>query len=651
MSYIDDLPQRHDTHDLEEASKTALEMSISTHDHFVIQGEDANDYGTDVHLECRDGNKMTNIRAHTQLKATDNKPNSDGSISISGIARSNLNYLLAHPNSIYVCYHRPSDQLYVRYAEDVYREYEHSTKEWTKNDTITIRFIQFFNEEFQKHFRKRLLQRGKTSRDRRLLWTGTPPEQLPQLIQEASQVIDVPADPIQARAVLEELYKAGKDRVISDYFEEFDAVLGVIDGQMDLGYMAEINLGINGEEFDEDRVRRSLDVFQATIERGTMHKGSMTYCIGNAFLALEEYEVARDAYNSAMVDLSASGFREEEAMCAKNLASTMIKLGHEDAAIRLLDRAIELNPDLAEAHYALSILYQKQKSHPELALEYLDQVATLGGTALRLATVQGWRIDLLYSIGDEEAAFREINSVISQASQFEWIWPWCAKYVALNGNTSVFSATKAIQFWRKYLKEHPDDLDAELEMLLCIGYLRKQEEPTPLTFEEFEVRVAMLIEKGAPDPAFLWNQVGRWAQFNGDWRQAEIAYRKAYDIEPQRYGFELGKALNLLNRHEEALPISLEQAQKHFPHAMSWFDVAIAREGTGNIEGAIAAYEKAIGLDADYDLAWFNLGGLHWNAGSEKDALKVWKEALERFPNHEQAQKLMNFLPEIFNKN
>ena len=86
---------------------------------------------------------MTNVRVPVQLKGTGREKNTDGSVSLS-IDRENLNYLLMQPYSIFMCCHTPSKQLSVRYADDVYREYEHSSNRWRNQSTVTVRFKDHF---------------------------------------------------------------------------------------------------------------------------------------------------------------------------------------------------------------------------------------------------------------------------------------------------------------------------------------------------------------------------------------------------------------------------------------------------------------------------------------------------------------------------
>ncbi len=150
------------------------------------------------------------------------------------------------------------------------------------------------------------------------------------------------------------------------------------------------------------------------------------------------------------------------------------------------------------------------------------------------------------------------------------------------------------------------------------------------------------------DAAHLWDRVGHWAQEDGDWDKAEVYYRKAFELEPDRYGYCLGTALNFLERFVEALPILKEQAEVHMPDAMSWAQLARAQEKLGEIEPSKESLRNAIELDPDYENAYFNLGGILWNTGNHKEAIAVWSNALGRFPEHELSIKLRKDFPQLF---
>lgn len=648
MNPFDDLPQRSRSHDVSEVAENAFRSALQSYEFFVIQREDRKDYGTDVQIEARSGKSMTNIRAHVQLKGTETALNSDGSVSVE-IGRTNLNYLLSQADSIYVCYHLPSRRLLVRYAEDAFREYEHrGGKEWKEQANITVRFYHELNENFQSQLQGRLLASGASARNRRVEWNLTPPEKVPELIQHSHFPIEVPNNPMQARKVLSALYDVGHDLAISHSFALFEATLQGIPGAMDLAYMAEINLGINGASFDEPRVRRSIQVLQEAMSRGDKHPGSILYCQGNAHLALGDHQAALSTYKAALLELNCQELSDFAAQCHKNMGTTHLAMGDKDDARACFEHALQLNPDLGEAHYALALWYYREAHSPSEALNHLDQVIRRKGSALQIPSVQGWRITFLFESGNTEDAFREINIIIGSNADVHWIWPWCARHVSRFGKSSADVARKAVRFWRAFLREYPGDVAAEREYLLCQWIIRSDGASAEIDFNTFKSKILQLIESGDQDAAFLWDRIGHWAQYDGNWKQAEYAYRKAYEVDPERYGYCLGTALNILNRQAEALPILLPQAEKYLPDAMSWFQLAVAYEGVGNIEECISGYHRALELDPDYDLAWFNLGGIYWNSLDVGNAVKIWREAIQRYPNHNLSHKLHLDLPQIF---
>ncbi len=256
MTHLDDLPKRDENHRIEELSESAFRTAITGCGAFVIQSEDRRDYGTDFQIEVCDGRSMTNIRVQVQLKGTNCKENSDGSVSRK-ISRANLNYLLMQPGSIFVCYHIQSERLLVCESDSVIREYEHSGKKWSTQRTITVNFIKDFDAAYQNTKKAHALASAKAARAHRLSYTIQPPDKLPALLQEGP---DVPADPEQAKKLLIALYNIGEDRSISQSFEKFHAVLGTSTEYLIYTYMAEINLSINDFQCDKSRIEEGIKV-------------------------------------------------------------------------------------------------------------------------------------------------------------------------------------------------------------------------------------------------------------------------------------------------------------------------------------------------------------------------------------------------------
>jgi tetratricopeptide (TPR) repeat protein len=651
MNPLDDVPERHLTHDIGRAALTAFDAAISAYDYFVIQQRgDETDYGTDMQIEARHGPGMTNLRVDVQLKGTTTDANTDGSVSIP-VERRNLNYLLAQPDAIYVCYHLPTQRLLARYATDVWTEYERRGGDWARHQSITVRCLEAFDEPFQKVLNKRVVAAGRTDRDRRLEWSATPPTQIPALVERSLPTLELPTDPERARAIIQQLYDAGKDAVISASFSRIEAVLGDSPPSMTIAYMAEINLGINGSAIEESRIHRGIEEFRRSLERSEMHPASALYCIGNALLALRRYEDAKQCYLQALTHLSEQKLPELAAQIHKNLGSALEDLKDLSGALQHYRKSLEPDPDLPEAHFAIAQLLIRTSSNFDEALSHLDSVSGRRGSPVAASTVHGWRIRPLFETGDISGAFREMSSLLAASPLPAWAWPWCARLVAQFAAVSLDATRHAASLWRKFLAGHPGHIVAERNLCICLATLRMHDQPTGTTFEQFLAKVAILIEKGVHDPAHLWDRVGHWAQCDGDWQCAEDLYRKAYDLEPERYGYCYGAALNFQKKYGESLPILLAQAEKHLPDELSWFQVGVARAGLKDPRGAIAAYQRAVELDPSYEVAWFNLGGEFWNAGDHDRARSTWREAADRFPDDPAVDTIRTEFPAVLDDN
>jgi tetratricopeptide (TPR) repeat protein len=646
MNPINDLPQRSQSHDTQVAAETAFKAQIEEAGFFIVQAEDRADYGTDFQIEARCGTGMTNFRIHVQLKGTNASVNSDESISVS-LPRRNLNYLLAQPESIYVCYHVPNKSIWVRYAADVYHEYEHRDPDWQRQEAITVRFSRPFDPNFQQELNQRLLATGREERDWRLHWAGTPPDKYSSVLRKAVSIIPVPHEAQQAKAILANLFDDCEDAAISKAFPKFAAVLNEMAGDMDLAYMAEVNLGLRGAEFSEERVKRAIEVFGLGFSRGLDHPGGIHYCIGNCWLALMDYPQAITAYDSALSLLNEPKLAVMAAKAFKNKGSAHEKLTDFDTARICFEEALKLDSDLFEAHFALGLWHKTHGDNIHLASHHLAQaIPELASPELAI-TPRAWMIELDFQIGDATAAFKGIRMIQGFSRECEWVLPWCASLVAQFGRLSLDSAAESRKFWRSYLRRHPDDTHAQREEFMCLSLLHSRGTDTGVDLDAFRQLASKLVAQGDSESALIWDRVGHWAQDEGNWHEAESSYRKAFEIDPIQFGYCLGTSLNFLAKHVEALPILLAQAELYLMDAMSWFQVAIAREGTSDPEGCISAYKQALNLDPNYDLAWFNLGGVFWNNDRFVEAMETWSEALHRFPEHKLAGELLKRLPSL----
>lgn len=644
MGTVDDYPSGNANDEIGRRAEDAFSRAIESHGGFRIQKRDRFDSGTDFQIEACINTNPTNLRVHIQVKGTKGPALSDGSVSVS-IARTNLNYLLTPAESIYICLHIPTNRLLIRHAQDVYRQYEKHGENWYEQETLTVRFSEELSTGVLDDLHARVLDIGRASRDSRLAWQKiAPPEQGGKTSKLPLAPIYVPTDPEHASQLLKSLFDRGEDAIISRAFNQFRIVLSAFPDAMALAYMAEINLGVNGAPFDRDRVRHGVRALEETMARGRHWPGTIRYSIGNAWLALQEYEHAAEEFCTALEELKPPEMNSTAAQCWKNLGSTLEHLGQHDEARLAFEKALGLDPDLGEAHLALALWHRKHDDNLRKALEHLELVVSRPGSAMRLDTVHGWRAELLFRIGNTVEAYREVQNLSQYDGELDWVLPWCAQLVVNYGSDLQYARTARV-FWKRYLEHHPAHSAAQKNYLQALWAGRRNDRLNDQEQAEY-VRVAKSLSvAGDEDAAPFWDRLGHSLEDSNDTPAAEEAFRNAAQLDPAEFSYCLGTFLNRRKQHVEALTILVPLADTHRHAASVWCEIAIAEAGLGNIDDAVNAYTYAIEAEEDFAQAWFGLGGLFWNHGAFAEAGTVWHEAVRRFPSHALATNLVRDIP------
>ena len=407
-----------------------------------------------------------------------------------------------------------------------------------------------------------------------------PIEAIPNLLRAARPELHVPEDPVLARQLAEQLYNRGADTALSAAFDQFRAVLGADHDAMGFCYMAEINLGMGFQPANTERVEAAVVHFRSMLETGRYQVGSVYYTMGNGLSALGRDDEAKTLYIAALDDHEFVEEPQMAARCFKNLGTSFKRLGQEDIAAEHYLEALRLSPNLPEAHNALAHYHHRNGRYEE-ALDYFDRTVFTERQMGRASAISGWRANVLFSLGDSRAAFREINTLLSEADTAPWIWPWCARQIAASGRMSIENARLALSFWDRCIAAHPESGSARAERLLTSLYLRQQGDDIG-SYAAFRSAFDQHIgQVDVEDAALLWDRLGHWAQDEENWEEAERCYRKAYELQGGHYGYCLGTALNFLGRYEESRPILIEQAEHLQPDAMSWFQLGVANGNSG----------------------------------------------------------------------
>lgn len=423
LDHFDDLPKRHSTHLAEEKAEMAFRERLSASGCFILQRADRKDYGSDCEIEVVDREQATNVRIHVQIKGTERSLNIDNSFSVE-VSRTNLNYLMMHPHSVYVAYHIPTSSLRICPAETVLLHYEHAGKNWVDQQSLTIKFTEEVTNERLHRLAALATSAARAQRKHRIEQIQAAPSVIAGLVRRSIPNIHVPDDKARARQQLEYLYDRDADNEISLAFDQFVAVLGIDDIAMFPAFMAEINLGMAGLSRSRTRVEAALAFFKAQLYMGHFERGSIHYTIGNALSALGDEVGAKTAYEEALADPAFANAPDLASQCHKNLGASFERVGDHERAVEHYHQALRLNPNLPEAHNALAHFYVRRGEWID-ALTHLDQA--IFADSAEADSVVGWRANVLFNIGDGRAAFRDINRLLSQAEDRPWIWPFCAR--------------------------------------------------------------------------------------------------------------------------------------------------------------------------------------------------------------------------------
>lgn len=646
MNCLDDLPKRDQNHVHDTMAKTAFEAFIASSGVVLKQSSDDNDYGTDYQLEIMHDGMATNVRLQVQLKGTAAGFNTDGSVSIS-VKRSNLNYLLMSPGSLYVCLHIPTNTLKVTSAQSVLTRYQNMGPSWQSQKSVTVNFAEDLTIQHLIKITSLARLSALDARNRRVAHRKMNENDMVDHVRELLTVYEVADDTASAVHQLINLYKSNQTEVISASYERFKTVLGEEHPAMMFCYMAEIDLASANKIFDRQRVELGILKLKAYSLADGADRAGLHYSIGNGFAALNDFNEALEEYKIACELNNQNSDNELMAMIIKNMGGTYAALENENQAVECYLQALKNNPYLAEAHYALGLYYHNTGQF-EKALEQLDKIVFSSDTQGNLIDLQGWRISALFNVGEGRSAFREINALLSQADKAQWIWPWCLKIVSQFGRESIENAKLSLTFWESALRHSPENPLAQRELLLAIIYLRNRNIIVHKTYLQFKNDLEACANKIGSDAAsVLWDLLGHWAEDEELADEAILCFEKAYSLQKGDYGLCLSIALNKKHRYEESKNL-MKIYTLAFPNDdQGWYRLASTYDLMGQLEKCIEPYLHSLSLNVDNDHAWFNLGGAFFNMGNYPEARRVWKEAVSRFPDHELTAKIRADIPFI----
>ncbi|MFL2802116.1 MAG: tetratricopeptide repeat protein [Paracoccaceae bacterium] len=297
--------------------------------------------------------------------------------------------------------------------------------------------------------------------------------------------------------------------------------------------------------------------------------------------------------------------------------------GRFNESLKYLGKAIQLNPNYAEAYInrGLISLVQKNKLN---ALSDLEKAYHLKSHIKQI-----W-----YIILNLKMEAKEFEATISIAEEMIKIDPTDERIffsIALcHQNLNKYD--QAVVFYKKVLIIKSDNAEAYKNMSIVLKKQGKLEEAIEACNK------ALLIK---PDYAEAYNNMGNILIDQGKLDKALEAFENALSIKPD-YAPAYNNMGNVLKDQGK-----LDKALEAFENALSIKpDYAPAYNNMGNVlkdqgkfEEAIEAYKKTLLLKPNYAEAYRNLGNVLKDQGKLEEAIEAYKKTLLLKPNYAEAYR------------
>jgi len=292
-------------------------------------------------------------------------------------------------------------------------------------------------------------------------------------------------------------------------------------------------------------------------------------------------------------------------------------------AVGMLNKAIRLRPDFAQAYYNRGCVNLAMKNYED-ALTDIDQAM-----AIRIdpgyLTAKGY---IYLQQGDFPSANETLTLAITDDDENEeaHYYRGCA-LMAMNRNSS------ALADFDRAIALKPDYALAYNERGR-LQFLEKNFENAKTDFTR-----AVTFDQTL---AVGYNNLGKVLEATGDMEEATEYFTTALKINrdfSEAY-INRGKINYRTDKYKEAISDFTKAIEIQPQNAGAFNDLGLAKYMNGDLKGAVESFSEAIGLKADYAEAWLNRGIVREMLRDTNGACKDWTKAADL--GHADAMKYIN---------
>ena len=285
-------------------------------------------------------------------------------------------------------------------------------------------------------------------------------------------------------------------------------------------------------------------------------------------------------------------------------------------SVQYLDKAVEINPQFAEAWYNKGIVLFDLDRYEEAVSAY-DAATTINPQFAEAWYNKGNALLDLDRYEEAIAAYDNATAINRQHA-----WAWNNKGVAFS---KLGRYEKAVAAYDNATTINPQQVEAWSSKGIDLGKLGRYEEAI-VAFDN--------ATKINPKYAEAWFNKGVTFSKLGKYSEAIVSYDNATKINPQYAeawdckGIDLGK----LGKYEEAI-VAFDNATEINPqYAGSWYNKGNALYYLYRYEEAIVAFDNATDINPQYAKAWYNKGVAFSKLGRYEEAKEAFEKAHEIDP-------------------
>ena len=332
------------------------------------------------------------------------------------------------------------------------------------------------------------------------------------------------------------------------------------------------------------------------------------------------------------------------------LGFSLARQGKNAEAVDAFREALQLNPDLAEAHFSLGVLLARQgkQSYSE-AMQHFLQVLRLNPRDVdALVNVS----NLLEAEGDLTASVTTMQKAVGFATDKTRLYLMLAQKQDKAGQYS-----DAVESFRETLKSGHPAPEARFGLGMALKHLRKFDEAIPefeavlrlnpddplAHFElgtvqseqgQFTQALTQLQEAARLQPGMVeaYREMGRVYRILNRSEDSKAAYRKAVELKSDQVSALYGLARSPQDRREAAeLFAKIRQLQARSADSGKADDsngAGIRLMAEGRLDEALAAFRRALDDNPAFALAAYNMGVVLAHQGQMPEAAAAFRKAI-----------------------